>query len=539
MPAPRSRRPDLLIAASAVALVLVAVLAVLGLRVLGGDDDRVPAGVSIAGIPVGGLTAAQAERAVAAQAQAPPREIEIALAGEPGFPLRIPVAELAPAPRARLAVQEALRQPSVADRFLSEIGVRERTRDVPLRYKPDPAALDGRIAAIAARVDRPAVPAKVVVRSHNLEIAAAVEGRAVDQAELRRRLARLPQRVEVPITVVPPAVTDSAARLAYARAAALADRPVAVRGAGRAALIRRPALLDALRFTPANGQIEVRLDRNAIVAAVAPAFAGIVRPASSATLAVQGTSVAVVPAVEGRRLDGEAIAGRIERRPAAAAVRVALVPVAPERSTADARRLRIRELVSQFTTPHACCEPRVTNIGRAAAILDGQIIPAGGTFSLNTALGQRTRARGFVSAPQIGEGGVLEDAVGGGVSQTATTVFNAAFFAGLKLVTHSPHEFWITRYPAGREATVSWGGPELIVENDWPAAILMKAYDTGTSLTVQMYSSKLGRSVSTQTIGDPVAGTAFTVEYTRVVTQRGDVKRDESWSWSYEAPPSG
>jgi vancomycin resistance protein YoaR len=347
----------------------------------------------------------------------------------------------------------------------------------------------------------------------------------------------MPRRVEVPLTVVPPAVTDASARLAYARAAALADRPVAVRGAGRAALIRRPALLDALRFETANGRIAVRLDRNAIVAAVEPAFAGIVRPATSATFAVSGTRVSVVPGQEGRRLDGEAIAQRIEARPAAKAVRVALVPLPPERSTADAQRMRIRELISQFTTPHACCEPRVSNIQRAASILDGQIIPAGATFSLNTALGERTRARGFVSAPQIGEGGVLEDAIGGGVSQTATTVYNAAFFAGLQIVTHTPHEFWITRYPAGREATVSWGGPELIVKNDWPAAVLMKAYDTGTSLTVQMYSAKLGRSVSTETLGDPVAGTAFSVEYTRVVRAGGDVKREERYSWSYEAPP--
>ena len=312
---------------------------------------------------------------------------------------------------------------------------------------------------------------------------------------------------------------------------------MAVRGAGRAALVRRPALLGALRFRTENGQIAVRLDRNAIVAAVAPAFAGIVRPASSATLAVQGTRVAVVPSREGRRLDAEAIAARIERRPTAKAVRVALAPIAPERSTADAQRMRIRELVGQFTTPHACCEPRVTNISRAAAILDGQIIPAGATFSLNSALGERTRARGFVPAPQIGEGDVLEDAVGGGVSQVATTVFNAAFFAGLKIVQHTPHGFWITRYPAGREATVSWGGPEMIVQNDWPAAVLVKAYDTGTSLTVQMYSAKLGRSVSTETIGDPVEGTAFSVDYTRVVRERGDVKRDERWSWSYDAPP--
>jgi vancomycin resistance protein YoaR len=537
VPLPRSRRPETLIAVVALAVVAITVLAVLAARVLGGSDDRVPAGVSIGGIPVGGLTAEQAERVVAARAEPPPREVEIALPGEPGFPLRVPVAELAPTPRARLAVLSALRRPSLSDRLLSEIGVRERTRDLPLRYRPDPSALDGRVAAIAARVDRPPADAKVVVRSSKLEIAAAANGRAVDQAELRRRLAGLPRRVEVPVATVAPAVTDAAARLAYARAAALAERPVAVRGAGRAARVRRPARLDALRFRTENGQIAVSLDRNAIVAAVAPAFAGIVRPPSSATFAVSGTRVAVVPSREGRRLDGEAIARRIERRPAARAVRIALVPLPPERSTADAQRMRIRELVGQFTTPHACCEPRVTNIRRAASILDGQIIPAGGTFSLNTALGERTRARGFVSAPQIGEGGVLEDAVGGGVSQTATTVYNAAFFAGLQIVTHTPHEFWITRYPPGREATVSWGGPELIVKNDWPAAVLVKAYDTGTSLTVQMYSAKLGRGVSTESFGDPVAGAAFSVEYTRVVRQRGDVKRDERYSWSYEAPP--
>jgi vancomycin resistance protein YoaR len=537
VPLPRPRRPETLIAVVALAAVALIVLAVLAVRVFHGPDDRVPAGVSIGGIPVGGLTAEQAERVVAARAEPPPREVEIVLPGEPGFPLRVPVAELAPTPRARLAVLSAVEQPSVADRLLSEIGVRERTRDLPLRYRPDPSALDGRVAAIAARVDRPAVDAKVVVRSSKLEIAAAANGRAVDQGELRRRLARLPRRVEVPVTAVPPAVTDAAARLAYARAAALADRPVAVRGAGRAALIRRPALLGALRFQTENGQIAVGLDRNAIVAAVEPAFAGILRPATSATFAVSGTRVSVVPSREGRRLDGEAIARRIEARPTARAVRVALVALPPERSTADAQRMRIRELVSQFTTPHACCEPRVTNLRRAASILDGQIIAAGGTFSLNTALGERTRARGFVSAPQIGEGGVLEDAVGGGVSQTATTVYNAAFFAGLKIVTHTPHEFWITRYPPGREATVSWGGPELIVQNDWPAAILMKAYDTGTSFTVQMYSAKLGRSVGTETFGDPVDGTAFSVEYTRVVRERNKVKRDERYSWSYEAPP--
>ena len=210
----------------------------------------------------------------------------------------------------------------------------------------------------------------------------------------------------------------------------------------------------------------------------------------------------------------------------------------PETTTAELKRLRITEEISEFTTPYNCCEPRVTNIQRAAEILDGTIIPAGGRFSLNEALGERTRARGSGPAPQI-NAGELEDAVGGGVSQMATTTFNAAFFAGLRVVVHTPHEFWITRYPPGREATISWGGPEMIVENDWPAAILMTVSDSGTALTVSMYSSKLGRRVTTTSTGDPVEGTAFSMVVTRKVYRGSTLRHDDRFTWAYKAPPAG
>ena len=130
--------------------------------------------------------------------------------------------------------------------------------------------------------------------------------------------------------------------------------------------------------------------------------------------------------------------------------------------------------------------------------------------------------------------------MGGGVSQMGTTVYNAAFFAGLDIVTHTPHEFWITRYPPGREATISWGGPELIFKNDWDAGILMKVTATDTSLTVSMYSSKLGRRVTTETTGDtPVAGTPFKVLVSRKVFQGSKLRSDTTVSWSYKAPPAG
>ncbi len=211
--------------------------------------------------------------------------------------------------------------------------------------------------------------------------------------------------------------------------------------------------------------------------------------------------MAVVPSVAGRRLDGAALGAAIVRDPDAATVAASVTTAKPAFTTAEAKALGVREKVSEFTTPYQCCQPRVKNIQRAATILDGTILAAGERFSLNDALGERVASRGFVEAPAIAAG-ELVDSVGGGVSQVATTMYNAAFFAGLALEAHTPHEFYISRYPMGREATVSWRQPDLVFRNDWDAAILMSARAGSNGITVAFYSSKLGRRVETET-GQP------------------------------------
>jgi vancomycin resistance protein YoaR len=86
--------------------------------------------------------------------------------------------------------------------------------------------------------------------------------------------------------------------------------------------------------------------------------------------------------------------------------------------------------------------------------------------------------------------GDFVDSVGGGVSQFATTLFNAVFFAGLKDVEHHPHSYYISRYPAGREATVSHPWPDLKFTNDSPYGVLIDTSYTGTSITVSFWSTK-------------------------------------------------
>ena len=519
-------------------VVLIGGAALVSVRVATAADDTVPAGVTIDGIEVGGLTADQARRAVLAAATPPKGTVTVERQGDSDFPQRVAYARLAPQPEVDAAVRDAITNPSLFGRVRAQLGL-ESGRDVPLDWTAAPEQARTVAARVARDVDTKGRPATVSVDGAEIITTPARAGEAVDTAELQSRLASLPDSVEVPVAPVAPSVSDADAAAARAQAVQLTADAVSVIGAGRTASVPPAQLRAALRFPVTKDGIQVALDPSAMADAVRPTFAPIVRPAVSAGFRITGERVTVTPSRPGRRIDATRLARRIANHQGRADVRLPVAAIPPKRTTAEARKLRITTLVSEFTTPYACCQPRVTNIKRAAEILDGTIIESGARFSLNVALGERTIARGFVAAPQI-NAGQLEDAVGGGVSQMATTVFNASFFAGLDLVQHTPHEFWITRYPPGREATVSWGGPELVVGNDWPAAILMKVSAGESGVTVKMYSTKLGRRVATTTDpSDPTAGTAFKVVYTRKVWRGSTLRRDERWTWNYKAPPTG
>ncbi len=156
--------------------------------------------------------------------------------------------------------------------------------------------------------------------------------------------------------------------------------------------------------------------------------------------------------------------------------------------------LGIVERVATFTTPHKD-EPypsRVTNIQRMADLVRGTVVAPGVTFSLNAHVGQRTWHKGFVPGGVIShESGGLGVGIGGGVSQFATTAFNAAFFAGLDIPLYQMHSLYFPRYPFGREATINYkGGPDLRLRNNTDYGVLLWTRYTPTSITVDIYSTK-------------------------------------------------
>lgn len=150
---------------------------------------------------------------------------------------------------------------------------------------------------------------------------------------------------------------------------------------------------------------------------------------------------------------------------------------------------QVTEVVAQFTTEHPCCESRVTNIRRMADLLTGVYLVPGESLSLNEFVGPRTRDNGFVAAGAIRHGHMVEE-IGGGVSQFVTTLFNAAYFAGLDIDEYQSHSIYFSRYPFGREATLSTPGPDLVITNttDFPV-LIWSSYDDN-SITVTLYSTE-------------------------------------------------
>lgn len=151
--------------------------------------------------------------------------------------------------------------------------------------------------------------------------------------------------------------------------------------------------------------------------------------------------------------------------------------------------LGVKEVIGEFTTKHPCCAPRVSNIHRISDMTRGVLIAPGETFSANGFVGKRTKEKGFASAPVIENGKFSED-YGGGVSQWATTTFNAAFFAGLDIPDHKAHSIYISRYPYGREATLAYPSVDLKIHNNTPYGVVIWPTYTGTSITVQLWSTR-------------------------------------------------
>jgi vancomycin resistance protein YoaR len=160
--------------------------------------------------------------------------------------------------------------------------------------------------------------------------------------------------------------------------------------------------------------------------------------------------------------------------------------------------MRIRSIVGSYTTEYGGIANRIHNVQLVAHLVDGALIAPGATFSFNKTTGDRNAAKGFLEAPVI-VNGELTTGLGGGVCQVSTTVFNAAFEAGLEITERTNHALYISHYPQGRDATVDYPSVDLKFVNDTGNWLLLRTFVSSSSLSVNLYGSPVQRRVESST----------------------------------------
>lgn len=158
----------------------------------------------------------------------------------------------------------------------------------------------------------------------------------------------------------------------------------------------------------------------------------------------------------------------------------------------------IKGVVSTYTTIYGGVANRIHNVQVVAHLVDDKLIAPDETFSFNKTTGERTAAKGFLEAPVIINGEVTTG-LGGGVCQVSTTVFNAAFEAGLRITERTNHALYISHYPQGRDATVNYPDVDLQFVNDTGHWLLLRTFVGSSSLTVTLYGTPTGRKVESAT----------------------------------------
>lgn len=455
------------------------------------SKDRVVRGVTAAGVPIGGLTLSDAEDRLRAELTPRATRPVPVTAGPQRSEIDPTSAGLAVDWRA--TVEQTGAQPLNPITRLTSLF---STREIGVVSTADDAALTAALDNLGAEIAEE--PAEGTVRFDGREPVAVdpENGRELDvdaSAELLKSDWAAGATVDLPVLELQPSTTASDVQAAIDDIAAPAvSAPLIINGDGDArATVDEDVIAAALSFDIEDGDLVAAVDENVLADAARPQLAESETPRRDATIDFAASPPAKVPSQDGRRIDyDDTLTDVLDVLTSTGDREIDAVYAddAATFTTEDIDALGPVEVIGEFQTSGFSGASGV-NIKRAAGAIDGIVVAPGETFSLNGATNPRNVANGYVESGII-LNGRPDSGVGGGVSQVATTLFNAAYFAGMELIEHQEHSYYISRYPAGREATVYGDEIDVKFRNDGPTPVQIQTTWTSSAITVQVVGIK-------------------------------------------------
>jgi vancomycin resistance protein YoaR len=469
----RRARSRWLLAQRLLALTILTVVVGLGLGLaFAGSPGRIAQGVTVAGVGVGGLTAGEATAKLEARARAVANVPVTFTAGRHRWRLRPGNLGVEADWAAAVKLAEQHGDGFGPLRGFRRLGVRVFGADVSPPTRVWKRALDYELTRMNRTVGTAHRDAAIVLHGLRPSIVPGRTGRGLDR-------------------LVP--------ALAQVRTALSQRIRMSLAGSSWWLL---PGQLATLLSLPHGGSSSLAIGGPGADRYFAWLAKGIGRPPRDATFRVLDSGrVVVVPSRPGRVIDVPGTRKNLLAAALSTAARSARVVVTTQdakRTTAQARAMGITTRISGYETIYGGDPNRIHNVQLVARLIDGKLIAPGATFSFNHATGARTASKGFLQAPVIINGEVTTG-LGGGVCQVSTTVFNAAYEAGLKITARTNHALYISHYPQGRDATVDYPDVDLKFVNDTPRWLLLRTFVGSYSLTVDLYGAPIHRRVVSET----------------------------------------
>ncbi|MCL5736585.1 MAG: peptidoglycan binding domain-containing protein, partial [Actinobacteria bacterium] len=447
----RHRRPRFYALTAVGAIIAIVVLAIIIDSAL--YHNKIHAGVNISGISMGGSTrddaAAQLNKLVE---QAQNSKITLTDGERTWSVLPTDMGTKMDVAGAVSAAMEASRKSN----FIVDLGHKLKlyfsSVDIPLTGTIDSAMTDKVLNDLSAQIDTTPVNAGLTLENGQVKVIEGQKGQVVDKDKLREELESLvlslhSTELTIPLKEQDPAIQAQDTQDAVNQANTMLSAPVALTSGKKSWSITTDQIASYLGFTTqmVNGvstlvpflaadKMQPFFDQIASEVATEPV---------DAKIKTDGKKAWVEPGVPGKKLDPVKTAEAVSQaalQTSGRTMEVAVTTVDPDLTTAEAEAMGVKDLLSSYTTPpYVGTANRQINVRITTEYASDVLLAPGEIYNFDKQIGPRTAARGYKTAPGIVGPGKLEDVFGGGICQVSTTLFNAAFFAGLEIVERKNH----------------------------------------------------------------------------------------------------
>lgn len=517
--------------------------------------DKIPADTSVSGVPVGGLTTDQARDKIQTELAddlTQSRTIVAMNSDADGV-------EIAPE-AIGLDIDYAATLDELTGFSLNPVRLWEHVaggRNVDPVINVDDQLVADEVASLADHFRVDATDADLEISGTDVVVTPAETGVELDTEASRETLVNDwfagGTQISLPTQTSEPALgTDAVQQFANDSVKPLLSGPISINVKQDLVELSPDDIASLVTADVVEGEPSVEVNAEELATKVNDEAGDVLTEPRNATIQLVNGAPQISESQVGESIDGDqlatdflALASGSERN-----IEATIIEEEPELTTEQANELGIKEVVSEISTPLTSDNVRTTNLVVGSSKITNTLVLPGERFDLETELGPVNESTGFVASGVFVDG-FSSTAMGGGLSQLATNVFNIGYRAGLVDIAHKPHSVYFERYPMGLESTIWFGQTFVTWENNTPYGVLVESYVSNGYLTTRLWSTKhfdvdvwQGQPynyVSATTKHNPAADCTpssftypgFTIDVGRVVKLNGETVEDSSYSWKY------